>query len=300
MAVVISLAITAIVLNGTSGSSDQPAIVSLRHGRSHLRILLVGDSMAGTLGIGLAKAAPASGITLINAALVGCGVSIAWDGGWASSILTPGPPAFPCQSADELTRYWSSFLKRYRPAVVVYVDRMDTISQEVTPGSSQRMTSVLDGSFRTYLTSALTQAVSVLSSYGAKVILATSVPTKIGLIGNANDNPQRWIAYDKILGSVAAKSDGKASVYGLGEFFGGTNLTFSLKTRSGVQWRCADGIHIAPAGGILAAASLFRFARNVVAGADPPHAVARAVPASIANQPWPPFAAQQHAMGCPA
>jgi hypothetical protein len=302
MAIVASLSITALALNATRSYPIQPPIVSLQHGHRQLRILLVGDSMAGTLGLGLAAAAPSSGVTLINAALVGCGVSIAWDDGWASSVWVPGPPNFPCQSPKQLTTYWKSFLRRYRPAVVIYVNRMDTISQEVNPGSTQRMTSVLNRQFQAYLTSAMTKAVGVLSSYGAHVILTTSAPTKIGLVGNQYDNPRRWLIYDKILRSVASRSNGRVSIFDLGRFFGGngSDPKFSLIAPSGVQWRCADGIHFSVAGGILVAPSLLKLAWKVAPPADLSASMARAVPPSVANRPWPPYAAQQSTMGCPA
>jgi hypothetical protein len=311
MVLIMSVAISAVVIEAAGRHPARvPVLGTVVPGQRPIRVLLVGDSMAGTLGVGLAEAASAAGVTLINAATTGCGVAIAWDGGWASSILTPGPPTEPCQSAGQLTAYWEGLLDRYGPDAVVYVNRMDTVSQEVTPGSSARMTSLLDPRFQVYLARALNQAVDVLASTGARVILATSVPTSIGLKGNANDDPLRWSVYDSLLRSVAAGSSTRAAVFDLGRYFGGAGPApkFELRSPNGVQWRCRDGLHFTAAGGVMVASDLFRTARQAVAskpkpGAGPTSAPPPSpgpVPATIANQPWGPFQAQKVAMGCVA
>jgi hypothetical protein len=299
---VAAILVGSVLVSATRGATRQPQVVQLHHMGRNLRVLLVGDSMAGTLGVGLAQAAPAAGVTLINAATEGCGVAIGWDGGWASSILIPGPPAYPCQSSGQLTGYWKALLDRYRPNTVIYVDRMDTIGQEVVPGSTGQMTSVLDPSFRGYLRRAMDQAVHVLASTGAHVILTTSVPTKIGLAGNQYDNPVRWDLYDGLVRDVAALSAGTVSVFDLGRFFGGAGPqpAFSLSDPSGTQWRCRDGLHFTPAAGVLAAPSLYGLAWAASPSPSSVPSGALAVPASVANKAWPPFEAQRIAMGCGA
>jgi hypothetical protein len=78
MSLVASLVAAAVLLEEARRAPKETAVVPADHGYRRLRVLLVGDSMAGTLGVGLARAAAASGITLINAALGGCAVSVAW------------------------------------------------------------------------------------------------------------------------------------------------------------------------------------------------------------------------------
>lgn len=299
--VVVAIAATAAAVNGLRSAPAGAKVVPVAHGSGELRVMVVGDSMAGTLGVGLARAAPEAGVTLINAATEGCGVSIAWDSGWASSIWKPGPPAYPCQNAQQLTAYWRAELQRYRPDVVLYANRMDTISQQVVPGSSDRMTSVLDPPFRAYLRNAFDQAVPVLTSTGAHLILSTSAPTKIGLKGSEYDNPLRARIYDAILRDVASRSGGQVSVFDLGRFFsGGAPVpTFTLLSPTGIQWRCRDGLHFNTAGGVIVAPALFTAAWRAVGGAAfsgerPP------VPAAVADQPWRPYEAQKTVMGCGA
>ena len=290
MSLVVSLVAAALLVNHTHRQPKKAAVVSVEHGNRQLRVLLVGDSMAGTLGVGLAKAAPASGITLIDAALGGCGVADAWAGGAPVDITVPARPGPPCQNSAQLTAYWEGFLRLYHPQVVIYASRVDTIPEEVTSGSTHRMTSLLEPSFQAGFRTALTQAVDVLSSTEAHVILTTSTPTKV-------DDPTRWAIYDSIVDSVAAQSLGRATVFDLGRFFGANaaDPVFRLLSPAGIQWRCTDGIHFTEAGGVLVAPSLFGTAWQywtTQQTSDPP------VPRSIANQPWAPFASHAAVLGC--
>lgn len=297
MALVAALVASALIVDGTRRGLARPAIVSLQHGGRHLRVLLVGDSIAGTLGVGLARAADASGVTLVNAAAGGCSVGVAWDGGWPAAILGPAATTYPCQNSSQLTGYWRSLLLRYRPDVVVYVARVDTVDQKV----GGRITSILDGPFQPYLENALSEAVGVLSSTGAHVLLATSAPTRIGLGGDRNDNPRRWAIYNGILSSVASRSPATVSVFDLGRFFGGSGPepAFHLTSPSGVQWRCTDGIHFSTAGGILVAPALFATAWSLAGRLPSIKPSTPTIPPTVANQPWPEYGTERQVMGCP-
>lgn len=290
---------TAIIVHRVAPQRAAASIHGVHHSGRPLRVLLVGDSMAGTLGLGLAVAAPASHVDLINAAKVGCSVAIAYDGAWASSIWVPAAPDPPCQSRQQLRAHWKSLLVRYSPDVVIYLSRMDTVDQEVHPGQPA-LTSVLDASFDAYLTASLRDAVSLLSSTGAHVILGTSPPTLFNLQGNAYDNPSRWARYEKVLDDVAATSHGNATVFNFTTFFGGKGAVpqFQLDSASGIRWRCGDGIHFTPAGGILVAPSLFAEAWKVGGARTISIPTLPPLPKGVVNQPWPPFAAQAATMRC--
>jgi hypothetical protein len=295
-----------------SATPALPRIKGSAHAGPPLRVLLVGDSLAGTLGVGLASAAHESNVALFNAAKVGCSVAIAWNQAWASTVGIPGPPAPPCQSQSQLSGYWEDLLRRDRPDVVIYASHMDTIEQETSPGSST-MISVADPGFAARLTQSLQEAVSVLHSTGASVIVTNSAPTKTNLVGNANDDPANLMAYDEVVHEVAASSGGVATAFDLAGSLGGpgTPPSFSLTSPTGIEWRCLDGIHVSQAGGELVAPALFQLAWRVAPpdhgptldqgpaldhGLELDRAEARL---SDANQPWPPYLLERHAMGCP-
>ncbi len=298
MLLLAALLASAVLIDATRRGPARATVVALQHGARPLRVLLVGDSMAGTLGVGLARAAEASGVTLVNGATGGCSVGVAWDGGWPASILGPVPTTYPCRSSGQLMGYWRTLLLRYRPDVVIYVARVDTVSQKV----GAHMTSILDPPFQSYLENALSEAVATLTSTGAHVLLATSAPTKIGLGGNANDDPRRWSVYGRILASVAARSPQTVSVFDLGRFFGGTGAepVFQLDSPSGIQWRCTDGIHFSAAAGILVAPALFGAAWHVAGPLPSDTSSTPKVPAAVANQPWAPYASVRQVLGCPS
>jgi len=287
-------------INVLSAAPAQPTLKGSPHAGRPLRVLLVGDSLAGTLGVGLASAARASNVELVNAAMVGCSVAIAWNQGWASTVGVPGPPAYPCQSRDQLTTYWVGLLRSDRPDVVIYASHMDTVEQESSPGSST-MISVADPSFAGRLTQSLSEAVSVLHSTGASVIVTNSAPTKTNLVGNANDAPASLAAYGVVVNEVAASSRGAATAFDLAGILGGPGSppSFSLASPAGVEWRCLDGIHVSQAGGELVAPALFLLAWQVSLVAHGPPLERPAPPLREVNQPWAPYLAQRHAMGCP-
>jgi|GEM_PF-1396661 len=299
-AVIGALLVTAFGIDALSAAPAQPPIRGTLHNGPPLRVLLVGDSLAGTLGVGLARAAPASNVELVNGAQIGCGVAIAWNRAWASTVEAPVPPAYPCQSAQQLSAYWASLLRRVRPDVVIYASHMDTIDQEVSPGSAS-MVSVADPAFAARLTEQLTQAVAVLHQTGAAVIVTNAAPTKTNLVGSENDAPANLAAYNQVVTAVAARSNGVATVFDLAGALGlpGSPPTFSLTSPSDIEWRCLDGIHVSQAGGELVAPALFSLAWRVTPSPPrPPLAAAPARPPGV-NQPWPPYVLERHAMGCP-
>ncbi len=291
---------SAALANELTPAPAQATIKGLHHVGRPLRVLVVGDSLAGTLEVGLARAAPAAHVQLAQAAQGGCSVAIAWNQAWASTVATPSPPTYPCQSRAQLSSYWLAALKQDRPDVVIYASHMDTIDQDVSPGSDETI-SVADPAFAAQLTEAIEEAVDVLSSTGAKVILANSAPTLTNLVGNQNDAPANLAAYLGVIDEAAARSGGRAIVFDLARALGGPGNppSFTLSSPSGVQWRCSDGIHISPNGGVLVAPSLFKLAWSVsehrlsTVPTPPP------LPPTALDQPWPPFATERQILGCP-
>jgi SGNH domain (fused to AT3 domains) len=296
---VLVLFATAWIVHGVSSHSAPAAIKGVQHSGRPLRVLLVGDSMAGTLGMGLAKAAPASNVELLNGALGGCGVAIAYDDGWASGIWIPQAPIAPCRSKQEIHAYWLGLLRKFSPDVVIYLSRMDTVDQEVKPRSSS-MIGILQPSFDAYLTSSLTDAVHVLSSDGAHVILGTSPPTLFNLQGNLYDDPARWTQYRQILSNVATSSNGVATTFDLTSFFGGSSKSpsFQLESKQGIRWRCGDGIHFNVQAGIAVAPDLFAEAWRVGGERVRSDPNVPAILSDLVNRAWGPYAAQAAAMRC--
>ncbi|MGZ4678454.1 MAG: DUF459 domain-containing protein [Acidimicrobiia bacterium] len=130
------------------------------------RILLVGDSVAQTLGRGLERWGPAHGVNVVNAARFYCGIA---RGGRIGMAL--GHTANAC--ADWGTR-WPTLLDRYHPEVVVVLTTIWDISARQRDEWGPDYLNVGDPRFDQFVEGEWRQAVETLGSRGARVVWLTN------------------------------------------------------------------------------------------------------------------------------
>ncbi|MHB8219576.1 MAG: acyltransferase family protein [Acidimicrobiales bacterium] len=230
------------------GSSNVTAIAGVAH---PVKVLVVGDSIAGSLGVGLEEEAARYHIELVDQGSPGCSVSMDQ---LIRVLWFTVPPATPCRPGDPagLLEKWRSWIDSYNPDVVVYLARGETFDQEV----SNQWLHLGEPAFNRYVTTRFSQAVRVLGSRGAEVVLLTTPYYDSGRQPNGTgwpeDNPARVGIDNAIMRRVAkaadvARSPGSTTVLDFG----------SLVSPSGhyqadvgsVDLRCTDGVHFTPAGG---------------------------------------------------
>ncbi len=211
-----------------------------------VRMLLVGDSMAGSLSVGLTLIAKRYDVEVINRGGGGC--SLASD--QAERVLwytvPPGPPCVP-DRPDALLSRMRAWVREFDPDVVVYLARSETLDTEVS-GSWQHLG---EPAFDRWVQRRLGQAVQVLGSEGAKVVFLTSPYYDSGRQGNGQpwpeNNPARVVVDGALMTAVARADPGKVSVVDF------TKLTAPsghyTAAVDGVDLRCGDGVHITPQGG---------------------------------------------------
>lgn len=237
-----------------SGTFTLPNPVSpsvVRYSEPPLKVLLIGDSMAGSLGVGLADLAPAYNVQLANAGQPGCSVSM--DGEVDLAALFPYPPGAPCRINDpaRILAVWQSWIDAYRPDVVVYLARSDLLNQEV----HGQWTWIGHRNFNAWFSARLRAMLAVLTSRGARVVLMT-VPVSQSTGGRQpQDNPIRVAREGKLLELAAASDPSRVAIYNLAEL-----LTPGFRYRGGIDGlplRCADGVHLTSDAGIAIAPDLF-------------------------------------------
>jgi hypothetical protein len=238
-----------------SGALTLPNPVSasvVRYGQPPLKVLLIGDSMAGSLGVGLGALAPAYNVQLVNAGHPGCSLSM--DGRVQLAYLFIDPPGTPCVLDDpgHILAVWRSYVDAYRPDVVIYLARSDTLTQQV----GKRWTFVGHKDFNAWFSTRLRELLGVLTSRGAHVVLMTvPVSDQETTLPHPQDNPIREARLGKLLALAADADPGSVSIYNLSEL-----LTPSFRYRAsvdGLPLRCGDGVHFTPEAGIVVAADLF-------------------------------------------
>ncbi len=252
----LSLSLTIVGQPSSAGAGplalpDPAPLSAVRYGAPSLKVLLVGDSMAGSLGVGLGELAPAYNVELANAGHPGCSVSM--DG---TILLTyfARPPGVPCalDHPDHLLAVWQAWVDAFRPDVVVYLGRSDLLNQQV----HGTWTWVGHRDFNEWFASRLRAAVRVLSSRGARVVFMTvPVSKEPTSTPRPQDNPVRVGRNGAILRRVAAADPSVVSVYDLAQL-----LTPDFKYRAsadGLPLRCADGVHLTPEAGIVVATDLY-------------------------------------------
>lgn len=218
-------------------------------GTRPVRILLVGDSMAGTLGVGFAQVAQSYGAQIVNEGQAGCSVSM--DGQikvlWYQ--MNPDPPCVVNQP-NQLLNDMSSWVAQYDPDVVVYLARSEVLEQDHA-GQWQYLG---EAGFDSWVQSRFLAMVPRLEAGGAKVVLMTTPYYDTGEEGNGEpwpeDAPSRVVEDNSIITSVAHQ-DGVTLVNLNGMISPGGKYATVV---DGVSVRCRDGAHISAAGGRWVAA----------------------------------------------
>jgi peptidoglycan/LPS O-acetylase OafA/YrhL len=223
-----------------------------------VRVLLFGDSVALTLGIGLSDPPEQSkyGYVLSDQGILGCGVvdgpevellgsrdtdPPACDG----SSLTPGEPA-----AEQPWPYqWLSALNEVKPNVVVLLAGRWEDADRVYKG---QWTNILNPVFAAYVKQQLNKASELVTKTGAHMVFLTAPCTDEGEQPDGapwpEDSARRLDIYNQLVRQVAAEHPTTDSVVDLyaATCPGGRFTT----TIDGVAVRRSDGVHFTIQGGI--------------------------------------------------
>ena len=217
-----------------------------------VRVMFVGDSMAGSLGASLSPEAARYDVEIVNEGHPGCGVSSDTEYRFLLYLDPPGPPC-KVGDPDALLDQWRVWVDEYEPQVVVYLARIDLMNQD----RNGSWTWIGNSSFDQYLSSQLRKGVTILGSRGAKVVLLTQpyYDSTIQSGGSVpEDEPDRVSFDDRILSRIAAVFPG-VSVFPLGKVV--TPSGTYQQDVDGVDVRCADGVHFSAQAGEVLAPSLF-------------------------------------------
>jgi peptidoglycan/LPS O-acetylase OafA/YrhL len=223
-----------------------------------VKVLLVGDSIAGSLGVGLSRYQGNDDVEIVNEGIPGCSMSMAQQIRVLFYTLPPGPPCSPTDP-KALFNQWQKWVDEYNPDVVLYEARGETFDQEVG-GQWQNLG---QPSFDNYVEHRYRQAVDVLGSRGATVVLLTTPFYSSGVSPAGTmwpeDQSNRVVVDNDIIRRVAGSTTtGTGGSAGRGHqvYVFDLNLVVSpygLFTPSlgPVNLRCADGVHFSQPGGIF-------------------------------------------------
>ena len=248
-----------------------PLPATTGHTNRPVKVLLVGDSIAGTLGVGLAQYAQMEHdkVQIVNEGDPGCSVSMQSQIKTLWYTLAPGPPCDVKDNPDSLFTAWRGWVDAYNPDVVLYLARGETFDQQIR-GQWQN---IGQPGFDDYVTSRYREAVSVLGSRGATVVLMTSPYYDSGASSSGvpwpEDAPGRVQLDNETIRQVASppasptaspsRSPSTSSVVAAGTSAG--VFVFDLNavvdpngqydaSIDNVNVRCGDGVHFSASGGI--------------------------------------------------
>lgn len=223
-----------------SVSNEAPAAASA----STTRVLVIGDSVAFTLAQGLGTTGGEQKLAVWNQGQLGCGVL---DGEpIAGGGAGDGQPTF----CDGRRERWRSYVDAFDPDAVVLMGGAWDLYDRTVSGKTLAFDSPESQAFAA---DQLRQAVDLLSSKGATVILLTTPYFRQPDRGLASDGPRfdrrRIDAWNELLRSLQQESSAPAVI---------ADLNVGLTTDDAMADRSIspDGVHFTPHGADVVAAWL--------------------------------------------
>lgn len=215
-------------------------------GSKPIRFLIVGDSIALTLGAGLSVQSQSTyGVSVEDHATLGCDLDPQLE------IREDGATSQNVQGCSVWQGLWPFLVARLRPQVVALGLGRWEVTDHLLDG---HWVHIGEPVWDHHLTAELEQAITVLHSFGARVVLLTMPfidPSQRQANGQPydEDTPARAEAYNALVRQVARRQPHVVSVMDLNHMLapGGAYAA----TVDGVDVRSSDGIHISPAGGEL-------------------------------------------------
>jgi peptidoglycan/LPS O-acetylase OafA/YrhL len=219
-------------------------------GSHPVRFLLVGDSLALTMGLGLVQGSVANfGVHVANKGVLGCDLDNV-------PSVTSGTVDVPVSDCRHWPALWAHDVATTKPEVAGVLAGRWAITDHVIGGSPSgsggTRVSIDQPAWRRHLTEQLNQVVDVLSAQGAKVVLFTMPyiePTNEAPDGSTwpENSPARVDAYNALVRQVAGARPDTVTVIDLNHILGPEG--HYTRTVDGVTVRWADGIHISKEGG---------------------------------------------------
>jgi peptidoglycan/LPS O-acetylase OafA/YrhL len=242
-----------------SGKGDEPGTVQTAasdYSNDPVRVMVVGDSVALTLAVGLYHAEDEYHMQIYDQGIIGCGVAIGNDYEYHGAVTQIGAPCNvdpskrecfvlgrhtePCQSWESA---WKQWLQQLHPNVVVLLAGRWEVVNRTTPSGA--WTNILNPSYAQYVKGQLEQAVQIATSTGAKMVLETSPCFDSGEQPDGapwpEDSPARLDVYNDLVRQVAAENPTTVTLQDLDAVVcPGGNYTADL---NGVPIRSPDGVH---------------------------------------------------------
>jgi peptidoglycan/LPS O-acetylase OafA/YrhL len=238
-------------------TTSVPSLTPPPAGSQPVRVLLFGDSVALTLGLGLSDSLYQDrlGYVLSDKGILGCGVV---DGPEVQLMgardATPpacngAPPAPGAPLADQpWQNQWLAAIHEVQPNVVVLLaGRWEVVDRQY----QGTWTNILDPVYAAYVKQQLEKAAQLVTATGARMVFLTAPCTDEGEQPDGapwpEDNPARLAVYNKLVRQVAAEHPQTDSVVDLfGAVCPGGKYAASV---GGVSMRRSDGVHFTIAGG---------------------------------------------------
>ncbi len=230
---------------GLSAPEHQALQHSGAYGGHPVRVLLLGDSIALTLGMGLSVGSQSAyGVSIADHATLGCDLDPRLP------VMTSGIPREATQGCVQWRGLWPFLMASVRPQVVALGLGRWEVTDHLLGG---RWVHVGQPAWDGHLAADLRAAITIFHTFGARVVLFTmpyidpNDRQPDGLPWSEN-TPARTVAYNAVVRRVAGADPGEVSVIDLNRMLSpGGVYTASV---GGVDVR-PDGIHISAAGGEL-------------------------------------------------
>jgi peptidoglycan/LPS O-acetylase OafA/YrhL len=253
----VAVVVTALVLATTAPAAaplrpTKPGLFTLPASRpadlpggQDVKVLLLGDSMALTLGLGLRTDAGRWGVSLDNQGKVGCDLDP------SSTVNIEGSITQAAQGCAGWPQAWRRLVDRLNPDVVAVGLGRWEVSDRIIDG---KWTQIGQPAWDRLYAAELAQAIRILSSKGAHVVIFTLpyiTQTTEAPNGEPWDinQPVRTDDYNALVRQVVAKSGGRASIVDLNRLLDPSGTYTSYL--DGVRVRNPDDEHVSVLGGMF-------------------------------------------------